>query len=76
MQKVIVALSNTLQKGERRIVMTKAEQVEVIRKKIEFEKKFLEDQIKKKMMQGKRLEIAQLKKHKKNNLNLMRVVTA
>lgn len=56
--------------------MTKAEQVEVIRKKIEFEKKFLEDQIKKKMMQGKRLEIAQLKKHKKNNLNLMRVVTA
>jgi hypothetical protein len=47
LQKVIVALSNTLQKGERRIVMTKAEQVEVIRKKIEFEKGFLDDEIKK-----------------------------
>ena len=51
--------------------MTKAEQVKVVRKKIEFEKGFLEDQ----MMQGKHLEIAQLKKHKKNNQNLICVIT-
>lgn len=56
--------------------MTKAEQVEVIRKKIEFEKGFLDDEIKKEMKQGKYLNIVQLKKLKKNNLNLMRVVTA